>query len=67
MIILSCGHSVNDFDHSYNVIVKATDRFGDKALAYKIVCGPCKDQYRQAGELFDNDDQANSWLQINQW
>lgn len=66
-IILSCGHQVDDFDHAYDVIVKSTDRTGEKALSYAVVCGPCEDRYRQHGELFDNEDTAYEWLGKEEW
>ena len=67
MIILSCGHKVDDFDHTYNVIVKAYDRECNKALAYSVVCGPCEDRYRQHGEVFDDEDTAYEWLKKEEW
>jgi hypothetical protein len=66
-IVLSCGHEVDDFYHAHNVMTKATDREGNKAVAYMIVCGPCEDQYRQRGEIFDNWYVAEEWLEKEQW
>lgn len=67
MIILSCGHEVDDFDHSHDVIVKTSDRAGGKALGYMVVCGPCEDRYRQHGELFDSEEQGYDWLKTEDW
>ena len=67
MIILSCSHEVADFDHAYNIITKATDRGGEKALVYSTVCGPCEDAYRQHGQLFDTESEAISWLNTEYW
>lgn len=66
-IILSCGHEVRDFDHTHDVIVKSTDRQGEKALSYMVVCGPCEDRYRQEGMLFDAENVAYSWLDTEKW
>lgn len=67
MIILSCGHEVDDFEHAYNVITKSTDRQGDKALMYSTVCGPCEDKFRQHGQLFDTESEAMSWVNSEYW
>jgi hypothetical protein len=66
-IILSCGDEVDDFDHTYNVMIKSTDREGNKAISYKVVCGPCEDMYRQRGEIFDHENAMNAWLQSERW
>ncbi len=65
--VLSCGHEVDDLDHAYNVMTKAVDREGNKAIAYKIVCGPCEDQYRRHGEIFDYQEVAELWLTTKNW
>lgn len=67
MIVLSCGHEVADFDHTFAVMVKATDREGEKAIGYMVVCGPCEDGYRQVGHIFDTEEQAQEWLKKEQW
>jgi hypothetical protein len=66
-IVLSCGHQVDDFYHVHNVMTKANDREGNKAIAYQAVCGPCEDQYRQHGEIFDNYEDAEEWLEKEEW
>ena len=66
-IVLSCGHEVDDFYHVHNVMTKATDREGNKAIAYQAVCGPCEDQYRQHGEIFNNIEDAEAWLEKEEW
>lgn len=66
-IILSCRHEVDDFDHAYNIIIKTTDRSGEKALSYLIVCGSCEDMYRQQGAIFDNVIAAEQWLLNSEW
>lgn len=66
-IILSCGHEVDDFDHAHNIIVRATGRSGEKALAYLIVCGSCEDGYRQQGDIFDDESAAEQWLEKSEW
>ena len=62
MIILSCRHEVDDFDHAYNIMVKSVDRTGEKALGYMTVCGSCEDGYRQHGQIFDTEHDAYEWL-----
>ncbi len=66
-IILSCGHEVDDFDHAHNIIIKATDRQGGKALSYMIVCGSCEDRYRQQSYIFDDESAADNWLMKVEW
>jgi hypothetical protein len=66
-IILSCGHEVDDFDDGYEVMVKATDRRGEKAISYMVVCGACEDRYRQSGDLFDHENAADAWLMTEEW
>jgi len=66
-IICSCGHEVDDMNHTYSIFIKSTDRCGDKALAYITVCGPCEDQYRQRGNIFDNEQDGFEWLRKEQW
>jgi hypothetical protein len=66
-IVLSCGHEVDDFYHVHNVMTKAYDREGNKAIAYQAVCGPCEDRYRQHGEIFDNIEDAEVWLEQETW
>lgn len=66
-IVCSCGHEVDDLDHTYNVLIKATDRSGEKALSYLTVCGPCEDRYRQVGYIFDDHEEGFSWLEKEQW
>lgn len=67
MIILSCGHEVDDFVHAYSIIVKSVDRSGEKALGYITVCGSCEDEYRQRGNIFDNEESAYKWLDEERW
>jgi len=67
MIICSCGHSVEDIEHTHNVLVKSCNRIGEKALGYMTVCGPCEDGYRQRGDLFDNNDDGFRWLEEERW
>jgi hypothetical protein len=66
-IVLSCGHEVDDFYHVHNIMNKAVDREGNKAIAYQAVCGPCEDSYRQNGEIFDNYEDAERWLERETW
>jgi hypothetical protein len=61
-IILSCGHEVDDFEHSFQVYVKSYNREGDRAISYMTVCGVCEDDYRKRGQLFDSEEQAFEWL-----
>ena len=67
MIRLSCGHTVSDIEHGYDVITKSSDRDGEKAVSYSIVCGPCEDGYRQAGYLFDTYEQSMEWASKEDW
>jgi len=60
MIILSCGHRVDDEPY-YNVLLKSSDDFGNKAIAYKSVCRRCFDDHHLRNEILDND-KANAWL-----
>ena len=60
MIILSCGHRI-DNEPYYNVHLKSSDEFGNKAIAYKSVCRRCFDDYNLRNEILDSD-KANTWL-----
>lgn len=67
MIILSCGHKVSDFEHAHNIMIKTTDRMGEKAISHMVVCGPCEDRYRQNGLIFDSEDVAYEWVVTENW
>ena len=67
MIVLTCGHEVQDFAHAFDIIHKATSREGGKAIAYSTACGACEDHYRQAGHLFDSQEDADAWLKQERW
>jgi hypothetical protein len=54
-------------DHTYSIFTKSTSREGEKALSYITVCGPCEDQYRQRGNIFDNEQDGFEWLRKEQW
>jgi len=60
-IILSCGHEVFDFSHAYHIMTKGSDRYGERAIVYQTVCGPCEDRYRQKGQIFDFEEVAYMW------
>jgi hypothetical protein len=62
MIILSCGHEVDDFKESYCVTVKSFDKQNNRALAYKTVCHSCFKEHEYNGELFYDDNIALNWL-----
>lgn len=62
MIILSCGHQVEDMDGSFPVIIKEYARDGSRALAYKSVCLTCKKLYEKEKALFPNQRSAYAWL-----
>jgi hypothetical protein len=61
-IILSCGDEVHDLQHAYTIMTKGTDRYGARAIVYRTVCGPCEDEYRRAGEIFDFEEVAQLWV-----
>jgi hypothetical protein len=65
-IILSCGHEVFDFKHSYHTMTKGTDKYGDRAIVYQTVCGTCEDRYRQQGQIFDFEEVAYQWVSKGQ-
>jgi hypothetical protein len=65
-IILSCGHEVFDFKHSYHTMTKGTDRYGERAIVYQTVCGTCEDRYRQQGQIFDFEEVAYQWVSKGQ-
>ena len=60
-IVLSCGHEVNDFTRTHDVMVKGRDRYGERAIVYQIVCGSCEDMYRREGDIFDFEEVAYMW------
>lgn len=61
-LYLSCGHAVNSMSKSFNVITKAIDREGKKALTFSTVCSSCKKSYMQSSDLFDSEEDAMNWL-----
>ena len=65
--ILSCRHEVTDIDHSYQIMTKEVDRYGEKAIGYRTVCGSCEDSYRQRGEIFDTEEDAFAWIRQESW
>lgn len=60
MIILSCGHRVDDEPY-YNVFLKSSDEYGNKAVAYMSVCHKCYDDHRLNDEILDNENSIY-WL-----
>ena len=64
-IICSCGCRVDDFDDTSNVICQS-EALGEegyqKALSYQTVCKDCKQEYKEAGVLFSNEEEAFRWL-----
>ena len=67
MIILSCGHEVDDFEHSHTVMIKETNDYGGKAIGHMMICNVCENKYRQVGAIFDNEETAFEWLEKEQW
>jgi hypothetical protein len=64
-LILSCGDEVYDLKHAHTIMTKGQDRYGSRAIVYQTVCGPCADEYRRAGELFDFEEVAQVWVRKN--
>jgi hypothetical protein len=62
MIVLSCGHKVDSFKRAFDVVYKSFDEEGMKAVAYAMVCGPCEDDFRKGGVLFETQEDAEKWL-----
>jgi hypothetical protein len=44
-------------------MTKSTDRYGERAILYQTVCGPCEDRYRQKGQIFDSEQVAYAWME----
>jgi len=65
-IILSCGHEIYNFTQSYQIMTKGTDRYGERAIIYQTVCGPCEERYRQQGQIFDFEEVAYQWVSKGQ-
>lgn len=64
-IICSCGHRIEDFDDSENIICQSEHLDEDgykKALSYQTVCKSCKQEYKEAGILFKSEEEAFRWL-----
>ena len=62
MIHLTCGHTVNKFEDSYSVIVKAWDREYKKALSSQVICIDCLKEYSKENAVFANEKLAFEWL-----
>jgi hypothetical protein len=64
-IICSCGHRVEEFEDTYNIICQS-ESLGEegysKALSYQSVCSSCKEEYKEAGVLFKSEEDAFRWL-----
>jgi hypothetical protein len=43
-------------------MTKGSDRYGARAIVYQTVCGPCEDDYRKAGKIFDFEEVAYQWV-----
>jgi hypothetical protein len=43
-------------------MTKGTDRYGERAIVYQTVCGPCEDYCRQKGQIFDFEEVAYMWV-----
>jgi len=66
-IILTCGHAVPALSAGYPVMTKAVDKYGEKAVSHRVVCGDCHSVYRQQGEFFETEDHAQEWLLKKGW
>lgn len=62
MIILTCGHVVNDFKNSCDVKVKTHSRDFQKAVSYQTVCQSCKSDLEKENLLLDTEYDVNLWL-----
>lgn len=64
-IICSCGCRVEDLDETHNIICQS-EALGEngyqKALSYQTVCEDCKQEYKEAGVLFNSEEDAFRWL-----
>lgn len=58
MIICTCGHKVQDFAQTHQVITKGYNRRGDACLDYKTVCDDCY----ATEERFETEVEALIWL-----
>jgi hypothetical protein len=61
----TCGHELPyEWEHSgaAQVAVKAHDREGNRAVAYRMVCRDCRGRYADAGELLVTEPQCQRWL-----
>ena len=65
MIHLSCGHEVSSFAYASEAIVMSSDREGNRALSYELVCEECLKVYERDDMLFKHEADAIRWL-INQ-
>lgn len=61
-IILTCGHAVATLSAGYPVMTKAANKYGERAVSHRVVCGDCQSIYKQQGECFDTEDAAQEWL-----
>jgi hypothetical protein len=46
-------------------MTKGSDRYGERAIVYQTVCGPCEDRYRKKGQIFDFEEVAYMWVGKN--
>lgn len=66
-IILSCGHEVDYLEQGTDLMVKYTDRQGNKAIMYGTFCTECAVEYRQEKSVFDSWTEAEEWLSTPDW
>lgn len=62
MIILTCGHTTDDFNKAHHVFTKSYSREDLPAVSYSVVCDRCKEQYQRDNILFSDEHEADRWL-----
>lgn len=61
-IVLSCGHTVEDFCDEHIVSVKEFSREWNRAVAYKSVCKQCYTMYKNEDAILYTEEAEMEWL-----
>jgi len=48
-------------------MTKAADRNGEKAVSHRLVCANCHSGYKEQGQTFETESQAQKWLLEKGW
>lgn len=65
MIILTCGHTVEDFDDVVHASIKGWTREHTPCVDYVTYCVACWSEALQRGDVLLSHDEEMEWLENN--